>query len=219
MTMSDEDVDWNTGWGEDSQWSSDPQLSSMRQGEEPPWQTVMPRSPNSWDWPLHGGGGFYSMQRNLRDMTPNRACRHKSHGHAAELMTIGVHEKKRHCCNRFRPLSDTRAEVEIDAKKGGCKAGAHDRTGGCVSITTEMEIEAKKVGCKPKWMKPPGLEPLIAKTKSELLAARAAQRRQKKERRKEYKNIAKKKNEQDELVMNEFTRQDQKKQEDIHIQS
>ena len=98
------------------------------------------------------------MQRNLRDMTPNRAFRQKSHGPAAGLMTIGVHEKKSHCCNRFKPLSDTSAEVEI---------------------------EAKKVGSKPEWMKPPGLEPLIVKTKSELLAARTSQRQQKKERQKE----------------------------------
>ena len=89
------------------------------------------------------------MQRNQRDMAPNNACRQKSHGHGAELMTIGVHEKKRQCCNRFNALSDTNAEVEI---------------------------EAKKVGYKPEWMKPPGLEPLIGKTKSELLAVRAAQR-------------------------------------------
>ena len=96
MTMSDDDADWGSAWNEDDSWGSGQQLSSVRQDEEPPWQVVKSQAQSNWKWPQYGGGfgGFYSMQRNLGDMTPDKLGRQKAHVHKSVSLNIGMQENQ-----------------------------------------------------------------------------------------------------------------------------
>ena len=201
-----------SGWAEDDSWNGSQKLSSVTQEEDPPWQVVKPQSNNSWSWVQQHGGGFYSMQqklaqRNMRDMTPCKMGRQNMHTSETENMSKqGVQHRaiNRWSANRFGPLSS----VSESAASG---SGYHRN-----SKNNKGEGDAPKQTSFDDLRVPPGLEPIVAKTQSDLSKARALRRQQKKERQKEYKHNMKEtageELERDDKMIDDFMMQDAKKQ-------